>query len=65
MEMIYRKVRQWCGAFRTGRGSAVVVEDAYPSYAIAFRRFGMTLVGFLRGDRLNVYAGAERIALES
>jgi FdhD protein len=26
------------------------------------RRFGMTLVGFLRGDRANVYAGPERLA---
>lgn len=26
------------------------------------RRFGMTLVGFLRGDRFNVYAGEERLA---
>jgi FdhD protein len=26
------------------------------------RQFGMTLVGFLRGDRFVAYAGAERIA---
>jgi len=24
-------------------------------------RFGMTLVGFLRGERFNVYAGEERL----
>ncbi|HEX7169660.1 MAG TPA: formate dehydrogenase accessory sulfurtransferase FdhD [Rubrobacter sp.] len=27
------------------------------------REFGMTLVGFLRGNRFNVYAGQERVAL--
>jgi formate dehydrogenase assembly factor FdhD len=26
------------------------------------RRFGVTLVGFLRGRRFNIYAGEERIA---
>jgi FdhD protein len=29
------------------------------------REFGMTLVGFLRGERFNIYAGRERIRLES
>ncbi|MCK2221257.1 formate dehydrogenase accessory sulfurtransferase FdhD [Actinomadura sp. ATCC 31491] len=28
------------------------------------REFGMTLVGFLRGERCNVYAGEERLAME-
>jgi FdhD protein len=29
------------------------------------RQFGITLVGFLRGSRLNVYAGFERVRLEA
>jgi FdhD protein len=29
------------------------------------RQFGMTLVGFLRGSRFNVYAGFERVRLEA
>ena len=29
------------------------------------REFGMTLIGFLRGSKFNVYAGSERIRLEA
>jgi FdhD protein len=33
------------------------------SLAVALaREFNQTLVGFLRGDRFNVYAGTERLA---
>jgi FdhD protein len=29
------------------------------------REFGMTLIGFLRGERFNVYAGQERIRVSA
>jgi FdhD protein len=28
------------------------------------RKFGITLVGFLRGTKFNIYTGAQRVAIE-
>jgi FdhD protein len=44
----------------------VVSRSAVTSLAVKLaRRFGLTLVGFLRGLRLNVYTGYERVAAGS
>jgi FdhD protein len=48
-------------------GIPVVCAVSAPSSlaADAAERLGLTLVGFLRGDGFNVYAGEERIDLGS
>ncbi len=46
-------------------GAPIVCAISAPSSLAVdvAREFGMTLVGFLRGNRFNVYAGHERVAL--
>ncbi|MCL6435724.1 MAG: formate dehydrogenase accessory sulfurtransferase FdhD [Leptolyngbyaceae cyanobacterium HOT.MB2.61] len=57
------EIMQKCLAARVG---IVCSVSAPSSLAVALaREFDMTLVGFLRGERFNIYAGKERIALEA
>lgn len=48
-----------------GRVAIVAGVSAPSSLAVVFaREMGMTLIGFLRENRMNVYAGVERVVME-
>lgn len=55
------EIMQKCLAARV---PVVCAVSAPSSLAVALaQEFGMTLIGFLRGERFNIYAGRERLAL--
>ncbi|WP_421659609.1 formate dehydrogenase accessory sulfurtransferase FdhD [Leptothermofonsia sp. ETS-13] len=50
----------------TARVAIVCAVSVPTSLAVALaREFHMTLIGFLRGECFNIYAGKERIALDA